>query len=113
LAEMAMGRGPLIRGSFYAYRRRCGKPGCRCARGRLHRGHAFGVSEGGRSRQVPLGGIDAHALAEHVEAYRRLRRVRADMARLFAGLVGTVDRLLRLREIPVGRLRQEPAPSVR
>ena len=29
--------GELVRGSFFVRRRRCGKPGCHCTRGRGHR----------------------------------------------------------------------------
>lgn len=113
LAQVALGYSPLIRGSLYVYRRRCGKAGCRCARGRLHRGQALGVSHGGRSRAVPLAGLDRDKLAEHVAAYRGLRRARATMVRTFAQLLREADRLEQLREIPVERLRQGAAGGAR
>ena len=113
LARAILGYSPLVRGSLYAYRRRCGKPGCRCARGRLHRGQALGVSQGGRSRAVALAGLDRDRLAEHVAVYRELRRTRATMVRTFAQLLREADRLERLREVPVERLRHGPAREAR
>ena len=45
----------ILRGSVFARRMRCGKPGCRCARGVLHRATYLGVSfAGGRTVQVSL-----------------------------------------------------------
>lgn len=113
LTRAVLGHSPLVRGSLYAYRRRCGKPGCRCARGRLHHGQALGVSQGGRSRAVPLAGLDRDKLAEHAAVYRELRRARATMVRTFAQLLREADRLERLREVPVERLRQGSAAEVR
>lgn len=111
LAGFCLGHFPLVRGSLYTYRRRCGKAGCRCARGELHRGQALGVRVGGRSRSAPIGGIDRQALSEHVAAYRQVRRARADMVRAFDELLAAADRLERLREIPAGRLRRRGTPE--
>lgn len=108
LAQATLGHAPLVRGSLYVYRRRCGKPGCRCARGRLHRGRALGVSEGGRSRPVAIGGIDPQALSEHVERYRHVRRARMEMVQVFSSLLTAADRLESLRAIAVERLRRSP-----
>lgn len=93
LAQAANGSGPLARGSLYAYRRRCGKPGCRCARGALHAGRTFAVSEGGRTRVVALRGLD---LAELEAGVRAWRRTRAAMVAAFAELLRAVDRLEKL-----------------
>ena len=107
LAEVAKSRGGLVRGSLYEFRRRCGKAGCRCSRGGLHSGRALGVSAGGWARPVSLKGIDVATLSDHVEAYRRVRKARAEMVKVFAKLLATADRLEHLREIPVSQLRQQ------
>lgn len=111
-AQRVMGHAPLVRGSFYRYRRRCGKASCRCARGALHVGQAFSIRAGGRSQTLPLAGVDREELSRHVGAYRELRRVRAEMARTCGELLKQVDRLEHLREINLERLkRRERSPS--
>ena len=102
----AMGHAPLVRGSFYRYRRRCGKAGCRCSSGMLHTGQAFSVRSGGRSRTLPLTGVDREELSRHVGVYRELRRVRAGMVRTFDKLLRQVDKLELLREIGLVRLKR-------
>ena len=110
LARVAQGYSPLVRGSFYRYRRRCGKAGCRCARGEPHAGQAFSVREGGRSQTLPLTGVDREELSQHVGAYRELRRARAEMVRTFDELLEVVDKLERLREIGLERLKRRGSP---
>ena len=36
LLEDCLAREPLLPGSLYTLRRKCGKPNCRCSRGELH-----------------------------------------------------------------------------
>jgi hypothetical protein len=105
-AQRVLGRSPLVRGSFYRYRRRCGKAGCRCARGTLHAGQAFSIRAGGRSRTLALTGVDREELSRCVGAYRDLRRVRAEMVRAFGELLKQVDKLERLREIGLEQLKR-------
>ena len=106
LAQAANGSGPLIRGSFYTYRRRCGKKGCRCARGELHLSRAFGVSADGRSRVVSLRGMDREEVEVGVKAWRQWRQTRAAMGVAFAELLRAVDRLGKANTRPVDRLRR-------
>lgn len=102
LAQAANGSSPLVRGSFYTYRRRCGKKGCRCERGQPHIVRAFGVSEGGRSRVVSVRGLDRHELEAGVKAWRQWRQSRAAMVATFAELMRTVDRLGAATTTPAG-----------
>jgi len=104
-AQRVMGGSPIVRGSFYRYRRRCGKAGCRCERGALHPGRAFAVRAGGRSRTLPLAGVDLEELSRCVGAYREMRRLRAEMVRTFRELLRQVDKLEGLREISLERLK--------
>lgn len=109
-AHRVMGHAPLVRGSFYRYRRRCGKASCRCARGALHAGQAFSIRAGGRSRTLPLTGVDRDELSRCVGAYRELHRVRAEMVRTFDELLRQVDTLERLREIGLDGLKRRGRP---
>jgi len=69
--QRTMGHTPLVRGSYYRYRRRCGKAGCRCAGGTLHTGQAFSIRTGGRSRTLPLTGVNREELSRYVGANKR------------------------------------------
>lgn len=106
LAQVLEGRAPMVRASLYAYRRRCGAQGCRCAHGNLHEGRAFSVSEGGRSHTVSLVGLDEAEVEREVETYRQWRQARAKRVQSFTELLEAVDQLGRLRTMAVERLRQ-------
>ena len=41
---------PMLQGSFYLLRRKCGKPNCRCVSGDLHASWVLTRSEGGQDR---------------------------------------------------------------
>lgn len=109
-AQRLMGHAPLVKGSFYRYRRRCGKASCRCASGELHKGEAFSIRAAGRSRTMPLTGVDREELARCVGVYRDIRRVRAEMVRSFGELLEAVDRLEGLRALGLERLRRRGEP---
>lgn len=75
LAPFLSGR-PLIRGTVYTLRRKCGKPSCRCARGERHKTVVLTASIGGKTRlwTIPAERIDE--IRERTEAYRRFRQSR-------------------------------------
>jgi len=104
LTEGVQSRACMVRASLYPYRRRCGSQGCRCQRGELHEGRALSVSDGRRSRQVSLVGLDLAEVTRHVEVYRQWRKARAKIVESFRGLLEAVDELGRLRTVPVQRL---------
>ena len=61
----------VLRGSLVTLRRRCGKPGCRCADGQeRHEAPALSYSERGRTRVVMLEQADVAAVAAALERYR-------------------------------------------
>ena len=93
-------RRPLIRGNVYNLRRKCGKAGCRCQNGRLHESWVLSVPEKGakRMRVIPQGRrTQWQAMAER---YRRFRRARARLVKLFAEIIKLVDALERERTVP-------------
>lgn len=97
LLEPVLARHALVRGSLYERRRRCGRPGCRCARGELHVSPAFCVSEGGRTRHRPLGQVDHDRLRASVDAYGRFRAARRELRAASQQLLALVDELERAR----------------
>jgi hypothetical protein len=83
---------PLVRGSVVTHRRRCGKPGCRCAAGdQLHESVVLSYSHRGKTRFVMLPDDQVAAVRAGTERYR------AEKARLEAlaadGLAALLTRL--------------------
>jgi len=68
----------LLRGALTTFRRRCGKPSCRCATGEPHESPALTFTEDGRSKTVTLAHSD---LAEIAEALARYEAARAELER--------------------------------
>ena len=60
----------FLAGSLVEQRRRCGKEGCRCARGELHGPYAY-LSVAGRMVYVPA--VLAGAVRAHLEIAKRLQ----------------------------------------
>ena len=61
----------FLAGSLVEQRRRCGKEGCRCARGELHGPYAY-LSVAGRMIYVPA--VLADAVRARLEITRRLQK---------------------------------------
>ena len=100
LLRVVMQRPPLIRGSVYTLRRKCGKAVCRCQEGHLHASWVLSVPEKGakRMRAVPKG--KRLKWQQMTERYRRFRRARARLVKLFAEVIKRVDELERERTVP-------------
>ena len=84
---------PMVRGSLYLLRRKCGKPTCRCARGQLHATWVLTRSEGGKSRLYPVAPDQRGALRPLAREYRRWQRTRALLIKESARLVTLTDQL--------------------
>lgn len=93
-------RRPLIRGSVYTLRRKCGKAVCRCQEGHLHESWVLSVPEKGRKRlrTVPKG--RRLQWQQMTDRYRRFRRGRARLVKLFDEILRMVDELERERTVP-------------
>lgn len=93
-------RPPLIRGSVYPLRRKCGKTNCRCQDGHLHESWVLSVPEKGRKRMraVPKG--KRLTWQQMADRYRRFRRARARLVKLFVEILDRVDQLERERTVP-------------
>jgi len=100
LLRMLKQRRPLVRGNVYNLRRKCGKAGCRCQDGDLHESWVLSVPEKGskRMRAVPKG--KRTQWQSMTERYRRFRRARARLVKLFAEVIKLVDELERERTVP-------------
>jgi hypothetical protein len=65
--------GPLLRGTLFTLRRKCGKPGCRCATGDVHESPALAYPAGGRTKTMTLAAEDVEEVAAALARYRAAR----------------------------------------
>jgi len=93
LLESFLGREPLLPGSLYTLRRRCGKPTCRCARGELHASTVLGYRGEGRPRNITLPPEHLREVRRLTEDYRAVRKARAQVVRLSRQLLDLLDRI--------------------
>lgn len=82
---------PMLRGSFYLLRRKCGKPNCRCATGQLHASYVLTRSEAGKDRLYPVPKEQRAEVRKHAAEYRRYQRARAVMVKRHLRLLALVD----------------------
>jgi hypothetical protein len=74
----------VLHGTLTTFRRRCGKPTCRCATGDAHESPALTFTESGRTRTITLSQAE---VAEVAAALERYETARADLnAQADAGL---------------------------
>jgi hypothetical protein len=86
-------RRPMIKGTVYEQRRKCGKPTCYCAGGEPHSSMMLSRSDQGRTKLVtiPLGHLrDFQVLTER---YQRFRRARARLGQIYKAMVKLIDQL--------------------
>ena len=75
----------VLRGTLTTFRRRCGKPSCRCATGEPHESPALRITEGGRTKTITL---SAGEVSEVAAALGRYETAKAELdAQAEAGLV--------------------------
>jgi len=88
---------PVIKGTVYELKRRCGKPGCRCARGELHTRMVVSASEGGKTRlQVIPKGFLVEVQAK-VRRYQEHRRARARLGEIYRKMLKVIDQMEAMR----------------
>jgi len=88
---------PVIKGTVYQLKRRCGKAGCKCARGQLHTRMVVSASEGGRTRlQVIPHGFLIEVQVK-VRRYQELRRVRARLGEIYRQMLRVMDEMEAMR----------------
>lgn len=106
-------KGPLIRGSFGTRSRRCGNPGCHCARGDKHTSKYLSATDAGRLRQVHVPASDEDRVAAGVARYRRFWRMRKRLVEIGALVRELVDELGRALILPYPPKAPLPPPSRR
>ena len=82
LQEIFLEREPLLPGSVYTLKRRCGKPNCRCAEGHLHHTEVLSYRGGSRPRNITPLPAQLARFKQGAETYRRFRQARAHLVKL-------------------------------
>ena len=93
---------PVIKGTVYELRRRCGKPGCKCAKGQLHARMVVSASEKGKTRLrvIPRGFLVE--VQQKVRRYQDLRRIRVRLVAIHRQMLRVLDEMegMRREELP-------------
>ncbi|MDA8289418.1 MAG: hypothetical protein M0014_13405, partial [Actinomycetota bacterium] len=63
----------VLRGTLTTFRRRCGKPSCRCANGESHESPALTFTEAGRTKTLTLSANEVAEVAAAIERYQTAR----------------------------------------
>ena len=90
---------PLVPGSLYLMRRRCGKPACRCARGHLHATWVLTRSEAGRHKLYPVPAAQRAWVRQRAAAWRRYQRARAQFGKQTVALLALADQLAQIQTV--------------
>ena len=88
---------PLLKGTVYELKRKCGKPGCKCAQGELHARMVVSASERGKTRlrAIPRGFlVDTQ---QRVRRYQELRRARARVVQIHRQMLKVMDEMEAMR----------------
>ncbi len=96
---------PVIKGSVYELKTKCGKPGCKCAQGQLHHRMVVSASEKGKTklRAIPHGFLVE--VKSKVRRYQQLRRARVRLIEVHKKMPQVMDEMeaMRREEMPVSR----------
>ncbi|MEI6568948.1 MAG: DUF6788 family protein [Verrucomicrobiota bacterium] len=88
---------PMVPGSFYLLRRKCGKPNCRCTTGQPHASYVLTRSEGGKDRLYTVPKDQRAQVRKWAAEYRRYQRARAVLTKRHIHILGLVDQMAQPR----------------
>lgn len=100
---------PMVPGSLYLLRRKCGKPNCRCATGELHTRWVLTRSEQGTQRLYSVSAPERAQVRRWSAEYRRYQRARAAWAKACAALLAKIDTLAQERILSWPQVNQPTA----
>jgi len=102
LIEPSFSDKPVIKGSVYELKRKCGKSGCKCAQGELHSRMVLSASEKGKTRLrvIPHGFLVQVQIK--VRRYQELRRARSRLVEMHREMIRVMDEMevMRREQIP-------------
>lgn len=86
-------RRPMIKGTVYEQRRKCGKPTCYCASGAPHSSMMLSRSEQGRTKLMTIPSGQLKDFQVLTERYQKFRRARARLGQIYKTMVMLIDQL--------------------
>ncbi len=86
-------RRPMIKGTVYEQRRKCGKPTCHCANGEPHRSMMLSRSDQGQTKLIKIPSGDLKDFQVLTERYQRFRSARARLGQIYKAMVKLIDQL--------------------
>jgi hypothetical protein len=86
-------RTPLMKGTVYVQKRKCGKPNCHCATGELHSSTIVSRSEKGRTRLSAIPSGDLKESQVLTARYQRFRAARARLGQIYKTMLSLIDQL--------------------
>lgn len=100
---------PVIKGSTYELKTKCGKPGCKCAKGQLHSRMVLSASDKGKTklRAIPHGFLVE--VQTKVRCYQELRRARSRLVEVHKEIVNVMDQMEAMRREEMPACRKKPA----
>ena len=100
---------PVIKGSAYELKTKCGKPGCKCAKGQLHSRMVLSASEKGKTklRAIPHGFLVE--VQTKVRRYQELRRARARLVQVHKEMLKVMDQIEAMRREEMPAPKKKPA----
>jgi len=99
---------PVIKGSVYELKTKCGKPGCKCAKGQLHPRMVLSASEKGKTklRAIPRGFLVE--VKTKVRCYQELRGARARLVEVHKKILKVMDEMEAMRREQMPASRKKP-----
>lgn len=91
LLEAFLGREPLLPGSVYTLRRRCGKPTCHCVQGERHASTVLSYRGQGRPQNITPPAEHLSAVRKLTDDYRLFRQARSQVLRLQRQILKLID----------------------
>jgi hypothetical protein len=94
---------PILKGTVYELKRKCGKPGCKCAQGALHARMVLSASESGKTRLrvIPRGFLVQ--TQQRVKRYQQLRRARGRVVQIHRQMLKLMDQMEAMRRQEVSK----------
>ena len=100
---------PVVKGSAYEQKTKCGKPGCKCAKGQLHSRMVLSASEKGKTklRAIPDGFLVE--VQTKARRYQELRRARARLVQAHKQMLKVMDQIEAMRREEMPASKKKPA----
>jgi hypothetical protein len=93
LLQQVLRPSPMIAGSLYQMRRRCGNPRCKCARGHLHTSWYLSRRQQGRTKLTYIGKIVPDWFAKRIHRYQRHQKILARIRKIDAEISISLNEL--------------------